>query len=80
MNLVFKWIQSPVGPLKLVGHDAGLAAILWENDNPRRVRLGAQAEDSDHSALVTAEQQLTEYFQGVRISRFRSPSPARPSK
>lgn len=41
VNLVFKWVGSPVGALKLVGHDDGLANILWEHDNPRRVRLGA---------------------------------------
>jgi methylated-DNA-[protein]-cysteine S-methyltransferase len=66
MNLVFKWIPSPVGALKLVGHDAGLAAILWENDDPRRVRLGPLAEAPDHDLLVTAEQELSEYFHGER--------------
>ncbi len=66
MNLVFKWIGSPVGRLKLVGNDAGLAAILWENDSPRRVRLGSLAEDSRHAMLVSAEQQLAEYFLGER--------------
>ena len=66
MNLVFKWVGSPVGTLKLVGHDAGLAAILWEHDNPRRVRLGALTEDPDNSLLGAAERQLTEYFHGER--------------
>jgi methylated-DNA-[protein]-cysteine S-methyltransferase len=66
MNLVFKWIGSPVGALKLVGHDAGLAAILWEHDSPNRVRLGALTEDPDSSLLAAAERQLTEYFQGER--------------
>jgi methylated-DNA-[protein]-cysteine S-methyltransferase len=66
MNLVFKWIPSPVGPLKLVGHDAGLAAILWENDDPRRVRLSPLAEVPDHGLLVAAEQELSEYFRGER--------------
>ena len=66
MNLVFKWVGSPVGALKLVGHDAGLVAILWEHDNPRRVRLGALAEDPDNSLLGAAEWQLSEYFQGER--------------
>jgi methylated-DNA-[protein]-cysteine S-methyltransferase len=68
MNLVFKWIRSPVGPLKLVGHDAGIAAILWENDNPRRVRLGPHAEELDHDLLVLAERQLAEYFRGERVA------------
>ncbi len=66
MNLKFKWIPSPVGPLKLVGHDGGLAAILWENDNPRRVRLGPLAEEPGHDLLVAAEQELSEYFRGER--------------
>ena len=39
-NYVFKAIASPVGLLKLVARDAGLAAVLWENDDPHRVRLG----------------------------------------
>lgn len=66
MHLVFKWIPSPVGPLKLVGHDAGLAAILWENDNPRRVRLGPHVEEPDNDLLVLAERQLAEYVCGER--------------
>lgn len=66
MTLVFKWIQSPIGHLKLVGHDAGLAAILWENDDPSRVRVGALAEEPGHNLLVAAELQLAEYFRGER--------------
>jgi len=34
-----KEIDSPVGKLRLVASDAGVAAILWENDDPARVRL-----------------------------------------
>ena len=40
MNYVFKTAPSPVGRLNLVASDAGLAAVLWENDDPHRVRLG----------------------------------------
>ncbi len=40
MNLACKTIESPVGELRLFASDEGLVAILWENDNPRRVRLG----------------------------------------
>jgi len=68
MTYVFKWIPSPVGQLKLVGHDAGLAAILWENDDPRRVRLGPLAEEPAHKLLVLAERQLVEYFRGERVA------------
>ena len=35
----------PSGRLTLVATDEGLAAILWENDRPRRVRLNIEAED-----------------------------------
>jgi methylated-DNA-[protein]-cysteine S-methyltransferase len=39
MSYVFRTMKSPVGLLKLVGSDAGLAAVLREHDDPRRVRL-----------------------------------------
>ena len=42
---VYKTVQSPVGRLTLVATDEGLAAILWENDRPRRVRLNIEAEE-----------------------------------
>jgi len=66
MGDVFTWIDSPVGGLKLVARGDGLAAILWEADNPRRVPLGALAEDPAHPVLVEAARQLGEYFQGRR--------------
>lgn len=62
----YKTISSPVGSLKLVASDAGLAAVLWENDNPRRVLLNIVAEESDHPVLLEAERQLGEYFAGQR--------------
>jgi methylated-DNA-[protein]-cysteine S-methyltransferase len=61
-----KTMASPVGKLKLVASDAGLAAILWENDNPRRVPLHIVAEVPDHPVLLEAERQLGEYFAGQR--------------
>ncbi|MBV9490755.1 MAG: methylated-DNA--[protein]-cysteine S-methyltransferase [Verrucomicrobia bacterium] len=65
---VYKVIDSPVGKLKLVASENGLAAILWENDDPHRVRLTPVEEDTAHSLLVEAEQQLNEYFNGERKS------------
>lgn len=64
----YKIIQSPVGDLKLVARDQGLAAILWENDNPKRVRLGALVGDYNHPILLETERQLKEYFHGTRKS------------
>ena len=63
---VYKRVPSPVGRLTLVASDDGLAAILWENDPPRRVRLTLDAEDTRHPVLVEAERQLEEYFAGRR--------------
>jgi methylated-DNA-[protein]-cysteine S-methyltransferase len=60
----FKTMPSPVGVLTLVASDKGLAAILWENDAPDRVRLGELVESKDHPILVEAEQQLMSYFAG----------------
>lgn len=64
--LAFKWIAAPFGRLKLVGSDAGLAAILWDNDKPRRVPLGPATENPSHPVLRKTEGQLAEYFAGER--------------
>ena len=53
---------SPVGTLKLVASERGLAAILWEDDDPRRVRLNDVVEKIDHPVLLETERQLREYF------------------
>ena len=66
MTYYSKTIWSPVGELTLVADDRGLAAILWENDSPDRVRLGALTEKAGHPVLVETERQLAEYFSGER--------------
>jgi methylated-DNA-[protein]-cysteine S-methyltransferase len=72
MTLAHSIFPSPVGKLTLVGSDAGLVAILWEDDDPARVRLGARVERSDHPILETAATQLTDYFAG-RLRVFTVP-------
>ena len=67
MSLVFTHVRSPVGQLKLVAGDAGLVAILWEDDAPDRVRLGTMI-GRDHSVLAETERQLGDYFAGRRRS------------
>lgn len=66
MNYVYKTMNSPVGKLKLVGSDNGLAAILWENDDPNRVQLKTLSENQNHAVLLEAEEQLNEYFTSKR--------------
>ena len=63
-----KTIASPVGALKLVASERGLSAVLWENDNPKRVRLGELVGSPDHPVLLQAERELAEYFAGDRTS------------
>ena len=71
-NYFYKLISSPYGKLKLVASDKGLAAVLWENDDPRRVRLGALKRSSDNKFLNAAEKQLNAYFEG-RLKKFSVP-------
>ncbi|MDF3024345.1 MAG: hypothetical protein K0R10_1706 [Alphaproteobacteria bacterium] len=66
MSYAHKTVKTPVGLLKLVASDKGLAAILWENDDPKRVRLDHGLEDKKHKVLLEAERQLLEYFAGTR--------------
>ena len=59
MNSMYKVIDSSVGKLKLVASDDGLAAILWDRDDPRRVPLGTCVESPHHPLLVETEHQLS---------------------
>ncbi|MCL6246295.1 methylated-DNA--[protein]-cysteine S-methyltransferase [Acinetobacter sp. ANC 4945] len=66
MQLSYQFLDSPVGQLKLVAHETALVAVLWENENPNRVRLAALVEDLKHPILLKTAQQLNEYFTGKR--------------
>jgi methylated-DNA-[protein]-cysteine S-methyltransferase len=72
MTLHAKTFASPVGALTLVASDAGLVAVLWEDDAPDRVRLGTRTETPDHPLLMQAERELADYFAG-RTPRFAVP-------
>lgn len=66
MMYAYKLMESPVGQLKLVANGERLAAILWENDKPNRVRVGELVEANDRAVLIETERQLNEYFAGAR--------------
>jgi methylated-DNA-[protein]-cysteine S-methyltransferase len=69
MKLVCKFVESPVGRLKLVASEKGLAAIFWEKGNSGgSARLGDAVKDDGQPILVEAERQLKEYFEGKRQS------------
>jgi methylated-DNA-[protein]-cysteine S-methyltransferase len=61
-NIIF----SPVGQLTLIGSEQGLAAVLWENEDPKRVGIVKGEERGDFPLLVATAQQLHEYFEGKR--------------
>jgi methylated-DNA-[protein]-cysteine S-methyltransferase len=72
VRLSYKTVPSPLGTLKIVATGRGIAAILWQHDDPRRVRLPVAygqahpAHVPDHAVLVEAERQLRQYFAGER--------------
>jgi methylated-DNA-[protein]-cysteine S-methyltransferase len=72
MAYSYKMMDSPVGKLKLITSGTGLAAILWENDDPKRVRLSPLAEDPENPILLETECQLGEYFAG-KLTAFTVP-------
>jgi methylated-DNA-[protein]-cysteine S-methyltransferase len=72
MAFSYQLFNSPVGQLKLVASDKGLVAILWENDDPKRVRLGDVTQDKDHPILIETARQLDAYFAGT-LQRFTVP-------
>lgn len=68
MSLSFKLVNSPIGTLKLVASDEGLAGVLWEKDRPRRVNLPDLVENPAHPLLLRTEKELNEYFSRSRKS------------
>lgn len=68
MHYQFMTMDSPVGSLKLIASKSGLAAVLWEHDNPKRVRLEPQIFDDSQLILQETVKQLNEFFEGKRTT------------
>ncbi len=66
MQLAFTEMDTPVGVLKLVAHDHALVAVMWDNEDHKRVRLASLVRQDDHPILLKTQQQLQEYFAGQR--------------
>lgn len=66
MQLVYMYMDSPVGALKLVAHDQALVAVMWDNEDHKRVRLAELIEDRQHPMLLRVKKQLEQYFVGQR--------------
>lgn len=72
MTYAYTTMDSPVGTLTLIASEAGLAAVLWPDDDPARVCLEPREEAPDHPVLAAARAQLAAYFAGTR-QRFDLP-------
>ena len=59
-------MDSPVGELTIVASDDGVRAVLWPDDNPKRVQLGDVMEQPCHAVIEATMIELTEYFAGDR--------------
>jgi len=68
MSLVYKFVQTPIGKLKLVAGREGVVAILWGRETPSQVDLdlGEMRNDDSNRILIETEWQLNEYFAGKR--------------
>jgi len=66
-QLCERTIDSPYGPLTLVGSTEGLRAILWPDDDSRRAVHSRDARPrSSVDVFDEAARQLEEYFMGSR--------------
>ena len=64
-EVIYRYIDSPVGPLLIAGNDAGLQLI--EFHAPRHpMPRGDDWNEGDHAVLREAQRQLVEYFAGER--------------
>ena len=80
MPYVSKQVRSPVGLLTLMASERGLAAILWPEDPPGRVRLDVAEAAPDHPVLGRRSASWRSTSRdGAPSSTCRSIPPARPS-
>lgn len=68
MTFATATIPSPTGDLTLIASDAGLAAILWDDDAAMQARYAPRREDRDHPVIIGTVRQLEEYFAGTRTT------------
>ena len=68
MNYYQTCMPSPVGELTLLGSDAGLCAVMWENEKENRVWKPDSVKKKSHPVLEGAMIQLSEYFADTRVS------------
>ncbi|OWK29759.1 methylated-DNA--[protein]-cysteine S-methyltransferase [Sphingomonas mucosissima] len=68
MTFATATIPSPTGDLTLIASNAGLAAILWDDDAAMQARYAPRRADPDHPVIAATIRQLEEYFVGTRTT------------
>jgi methylated-DNA-[protein]-cysteine S-methyltransferase len=67
--LASQLLDSPVGPLTIVGSAAGVRAVLWPGDDPSRAGVGGiPLLPGSAAVLGETARQLEAYFAGTRIT------------
>ena len=66
MAYAFKIIDSPVGPLRLIASEKGLASLGWERGDAWPGEWSPLVDGARHPILLETERQLGEYFAGKR--------------
>jgi len=61
-HLVYKDLSTPVGAIRLIASEIGLAAIIWEGEDYKRTKLPVPVRDDQSLILLQTEKQLKEYF------------------
>ena len=64
-QVIYRHVESPVGPLLLAGNEAGLRLIEFHTPRHPMSRV-ADWYEGDHAVLRRTQQQLGEYFAGMR--------------
>jgi methylated-DNA-[protein]-cysteine S-methyltransferase len=59
-------MNSPVGLLTIVVSDKGVRAVLWPDEDPKRVPAVDAIDQPDHPIINATTKQLDEYFTGDR--------------
>lgn len=66
IQLFYKDVDSPVGLIRVIASDKGLAAIIWEREDYIRTKLSDPLKKDDHPIIVQTEKELKEYFENSR--------------
>ena len=66
VECVRRVVETPIGRMTVIGGANGLRAVLWPEDDDRRVRGLAEVPLGRHPTVDAAGEQLLEYFAGER--------------